>query len=196
VPASQDGCHICVCKRASIDAKHCEPVLVSRRSSDLSAGHGPDQTFTNPEKGSDGIRYIQQTLGVFKYCAAAQRNRVSRAVTIAICATLSGCPARIGIERRMPVVGHYGVTQRAICNVLALRLLLGERAGVRPFDQLRIVVISDVRLLSDVTCPHCGFGGIGQASLDWQDLIWLLLLRVPFRCHRCRLTFRDWAWKV
>src|SRR5207249_11592782 len=36
----------------------------------------------------------------------------------------------------------------------------------------------------DMTCPQCGFGGIGRASLDWANLPWILLLQYPFRCDR------------
>src|SRR5882762_7459161 len=35
-----------------------------------------------------------------------------------------------------------------------------------------------------MTCPSCGIGGIGKASLDWADLPWMLFLHAPFRCHR------------
>src|SRR5213594_1904686 len=35
-----------------------------------------------------------------------------------------------------------------------------------------------------MTCPQCGFGGIGRASLDWANLPWILLLQFPFRCER------------
>jgi hypothetical protein len=51
-------------------------------------------------------------------------------------------------------------------------------------------------IMGAMTCPGCGFGGIGKASLDWEDLLWILLLHYPRRCHRCRLKFRDWFWRV
>src|SRR5437870_1810902 len=35
-----------------------------------------------------------------------------------------------------------------------------------------------------MTCPQCGFGGIGRASLDWANLPWILLLQLPFSCER------------
>jgi len=52
-----------------------------------------------------------------------------------------------------------------------------------------------VKLILD--CPGAVLtSGIGKAGLDWSDLPWMLLFQVPFRCHRCRLKFRDWFWKV
>jgi hypothetical protein len=57
-------------------------------------------------------------------------------------------------------------------------------------------IISRTHIIGATTCPSCGFGGIGKASLDWEDLLWILLLHFPRRCRRCRLRFRDWFWRA
>ncbi len=76
---------------------------------------------------------------------------------------------------------HHPEHERQICQLFALQTQ-GEK----------LVEAS----LASMTCPGCRFGGTGRASLDWEDLPWILLLRLPRRCHRCRLRFRDWFWKV